>query len=116
MGLRPINREVDRARTEAAARGQCGQKNVEPYVIDAGPNGGVIMLLGDQSEREMRRAGIAFGSVACAVLGVVIILPPWTLAAAVEHAPSPSMPNAPALGPLGRRARRALVRLSTDYV
>jgi hypothetical protein len=54
-GFASYQRETDRARTEVAARAQCGQKKVEPYVIDAGPNGGVIMLTADQPEREELR-------------------------------------------------------------
>ena len=40
-GFTSYHREQDRARTEAAARGQCKQ----PYVIARGPNGGVMMHL-----------------------------------------------------------------------
>lgn len=39
-GLASYHREQDRARTEAAARGQCAQ----PYVINRSPTGGVLML------------------------------------------------------------------------
>lgn len=39
-GLAAYHREEDRARTEAAARGQCRQ----PYVVSAGSAGGVMML------------------------------------------------------------------------
>jgi hypothetical protein len=39
-GLASYHREQDRARTEAAARGQCTQ----PYVINRSPSGGVLML------------------------------------------------------------------------
>jgi hypothetical protein len=45
-GLAAYHKEDDRARTEAAARGQCRQ----PYVITRGPSGGVIMHLADQSQ------------------------------------------------------------------
>jgi len=54
-GFASYHRDADRARTEAAARSQCGQKNVEPYVIDEGPNGGVMMLTADKPEREELR-------------------------------------------------------------
>jgi hypothetical protein len=57
-GFASYARDADRTRTEAAARAQCGQKNVEPYVIDPGPNGGVVMLLADQPDRsELRLKG-----------------------------------------------------------
>jgi hypothetical protein len=39
-GLASYHREQDRARTEAAAKGQCTQ----PYVIERAPTGGVLML------------------------------------------------------------------------
>ena len=45
-GLAAYHRPDDRARTEAAARNQCKQ----PYVIGAGPSGGLIMHLADQKE------------------------------------------------------------------
>jgi hypothetical protein len=45
-GLAAYHKEDDRARTEAAARGQCRQ----PYNIGRGPGGGVIMHLADQSQ------------------------------------------------------------------
>ena len=44
-GLASYQDPNDRARTEAAARGQCKQ----PYVIGAGATGGVIMHLADQA-------------------------------------------------------------------
>src|SRR5262245_21933978 len=44
-GLAAYHKEEDRARTEAAARGQCKQ----PYVITLGPSGGVMMHLADQA-------------------------------------------------------------------
>ena len=44
-GLASFQDPKDRARTEAAARGQC--KN--PYVIGAGTHGGVVMHLADQA-------------------------------------------------------------------
>src|SRR5258708_5150507 len=43
-GLASYQNPADRARTEAAARGQCKQ----PYVIGAGTSGGVIIHLADQ--------------------------------------------------------------------
>ena len=45
-GLAAYHKEEDRARTEAAARGQCRQ----PYNISRGPGGGVVMHLADQSQ------------------------------------------------------------------
>jgi hypothetical protein len=45
-GLAAYHKEEDRARTEAAARGQCRQ----PYNIGRGPSGGVIMHLPDQAQ------------------------------------------------------------------
>jgi hypothetical protein len=45
-GLAAYHRPDDRARTEAAARNQCKQ----PYIIGAGPSGGVTMHLADQKE------------------------------------------------------------------
>jgi hypothetical protein len=45
-GLAAYHKDEDRARTEAAARGQCKQ----PYNIGRGPSGGVIMHLADQSQ------------------------------------------------------------------
>lgn len=45
-GLAAYHKEEDRARTEAAARGQCKQ----PYNIVRGPSGGVIMHLADQAQ------------------------------------------------------------------
>ena len=47
-GFAAYHRPDDRGRTEAAARGQC--KN--PYVIGAGPNGGLLMYLADQSQKQ----------------------------------------------------------------
>ena len=53
-GLAAYHKEEDRARTEAAARGQCKQ----PYVITLGPGGGVMMHLADQSTpTELRLRG-----------------------------------------------------------
>jgi len=39
-GLASYHRDADRARTEAAARGQCNQ----PYIIERSASGGVLML------------------------------------------------------------------------
>ena len=53
-----IQNPNDRARTEAAARGQCKQ----PYVISAGTSGGVIMHLADQATpQELRLKGSPSG-------------------------------------------------------
>lgn len=53
-GLAAYHKEEDRARTEAAARGQCKQ----PYVITLGPSGGVMMHLADQATpTELRLRG-----------------------------------------------------------
>jgi len=57
-GLASFQNPADRARTEAAARGQCKQ----PYVIGAGQNGGVIMHLADQATpQELRLKGTPSG-------------------------------------------------------
>ena len=45
-GYGAYHKEADRARTEAAARGQCGQ----PVTINRGPNGGVMMYLADSAQ------------------------------------------------------------------
>ncbi len=45
-GYGSYHKEEDRARTEAAARGQCGQ----PVVINRGPGGGVMMYLADSAQ------------------------------------------------------------------
>jgi hypothetical protein len=45
-GLAAYHKDEDRARTEAAARGQCRQ----PYNISRGSRGGIIMHLPDQSQ------------------------------------------------------------------
>jgi hypothetical protein len=45
-GYGAYHNETDRARTEAAARSQCGQ----PVVINRGPNGGVMMYLADSAQ------------------------------------------------------------------
>ncbi len=50
-GYTAYHRAEDRARTEAAARGQCKQ----PYVIGRGPTGGVIMHRADQAQPEELR-------------------------------------------------------------
>jgi hypothetical protein len=53
-GLASYQNPNDRARTEAAARGQCKQ----PYVISAGTSGGVVMHLADQATpQELRLKG-----------------------------------------------------------
>ena len=57
-GYAAFHKPEDRARTEAAARGQC--KN--PYVIGAGPTGGVIMHLPDEAQpQELRVKGSQSG-------------------------------------------------------
>lgn len=57
-GLASYQNPNDRARTENAARGQCKQ----PYVIGAGPSGGVIMHLADEATpQELRLKGSASG-------------------------------------------------------
>jgi hypothetical protein len=57
-GLAAYHKEEDRARTEAAATGQCKQ----PYVITLGPNGGVMMHLADQATpTELRLKGAPGG-------------------------------------------------------
>jgi hypothetical protein len=57
-GYAAYHRPDDRARTEAAARGQCKQ----PYVIGAGPTGGIIMHLADKPQpQELRLKGGAGG-------------------------------------------------------
>jgi hypothetical protein len=54
-GLAAYHKEQDRARTEAAARGQCNQ----PYVITLGASGGVMMHLADQATpTELRLRGV----------------------------------------------------------
>lgn len=53
-GYGAYHNETDRARTEAAARGQCGQ----PVVINRGANGGVMMYLADSAQlQELRLKG-----------------------------------------------------------
>lgn len=57
-GLASYQNPNDRARTEAAAKGQC--KN--PYVIGQGANGGVIMHLADEATpQELRLKGSQSG-------------------------------------------------------
>ncbi|KIU49220.1 hypothetical protein [Bradyrhizobium elkanii] len=57
-GLASFQNPADRARAEAAARGQCKQ----PYVIGAGQSGGVIMHLADQATpQELRLKGSPSG-------------------------------------------------------
>ncbi len=58
-GLASYHREQDRARTEAAARGQCSP---QPYVIDRSPTGGVAMLGHDNPQvQDMNLKGSADG-------------------------------------------------------
>jgi hypothetical protein len=45
-GYGSYHRDEDLARTETAARAQCGQ----PVVIDRGPNGGIMMYLADNAQ------------------------------------------------------------------
>jgi hypothetical protein len=53
-GYGAYHNDSDRARTEAAARGQCGQ----PVVINRGPTGGVMMYLADSAQlQELRLKG-----------------------------------------------------------
>jgi hypothetical protein len=54
-GFASYQRDADRSRTEVAARSQCGQKKVDLYPIDPGPNGGVVMLTADNPEKEELR-------------------------------------------------------------
>jgi hypothetical protein len=57
-GLASYQNPADRARTEAAAKGQCKQ----PYVIGAGTSGGVVMHLADQATpQELRLKGSPSG-------------------------------------------------------
>src|SRR5262245_61055598 len=57
-GYAAYHKPEDRTRTEANARGQCKQ----PYVIDQGANGGVMMYLADSSElQELRLKGSSSG-------------------------------------------------------
>jgi hypothetical protein len=50
-GFSAYHKEQDRARTEAAARGQCRQA----YTIGRGPTGGVMMHLADSAQPEELR-------------------------------------------------------------
>jgi hypothetical protein len=53
-GYASYHKDPDRVRTEAAARGQCGQ----PVVINRGPSGGVMMYLADSAQlQELRLKG-----------------------------------------------------------
>jgi hypothetical protein len=53
-GLASYHKPDDQKRTEAAARNQCKQ----PYVINSGPSGGVIMHLADEAQpQELRIKG-----------------------------------------------------------
>jgi hypothetical protein len=45
-GYASYHRPEDRARTEGAARAQCGK----PYVINRGPTGGIMMHLADEAQ------------------------------------------------------------------
>lgn len=57
-GLASYHKPEDRARTEAAARGQCKQ----PYVIGQGTTGGVVMHLPDEATpQELRLKGSQSG-------------------------------------------------------
>jgi hypothetical protein len=57
-GYGSFHNDSDRARTEAAARGQCGQ----PVVINRGPGGGVMMYLADSAQlQELRLKGSSGG-------------------------------------------------------
>jgi hypothetical protein len=46
-GLASYHRDSDRDRTVKEAKAQCNK----PYVIDKGPNGGLMMYLADQKEK-----------------------------------------------------------------
>ncbi len=57
-GYGSFHNDADRARTEAAARSQCGQ----PVVINRGPNGGIMMYLADSAQlQELYLKGAAGG-------------------------------------------------------
>jgi len=45
-GYGAYHKDEDRARTENAARGQCGQ----PVIINRGPSGGIMMYLADSAQ------------------------------------------------------------------
>jgi hypothetical protein len=58
-GYGAYHKEADRARTESAARGQCGQ----PVVIERGPSGGVMMYLADSAQlQELHLKGSQSGA------------------------------------------------------
>jgi hypothetical protein len=57
-GFAAYHKEEDRERTELAAQAQCRQ----PYLISAGPGGGVVMHLADQATpQELRLKGAPGG-------------------------------------------------------
>jgi hypothetical protein len=57
-GYAAYHKPEDRARTEANARGQCKQ----PFVIEQGPTGGVMMYLADSAQKqELRLKGSTNG-------------------------------------------------------
>ena len=57
-GYGSYHNDADRTRTEAAAKGQCGQ----PVVINRGPGGGVLMYLADSAQlQELFLKGSAGG-------------------------------------------------------
>jgi hypothetical protein len=57
-GYGSYHNDADRMRTEAAARGQCGQ----PVVINRGPGGGVMMYLADSAQlQELHLKGSTSG-------------------------------------------------------
>jgi hypothetical protein len=57
-GYGSFHRPEDQARTEAAARAQCGQ----PVLIERGPTGGVMMYLADSAQlQELRLKGSPSG-------------------------------------------------------
>ena len=57
-GLASYHRDADKARTETTARQQCGNA----YVINRGPNGGLMMYVADDSElRELKVKGAVGG-------------------------------------------------------
>jgi hypothetical protein len=57
-GYGSFHNDADRARTEAAARSQCGQ----PVVINRAPNGGILMYLADSAQlQELYLKGAAGG-------------------------------------------------------
>ena len=60
-GFSAYHKDQDRARTEAAARGQCKQA----YTIGRGPTGGVMMHLADSTQPEELRLKGGPGGRAC---------------------------------------------------